>query len=153
MEQRDPERPEGRDPSRLEIRQTLIERKIQAAIDEGRFADLPHQGARLPLEDDSAAGDWAMAYRLMRDHGVVPDWIDAARAATDVERRIETLIARAPRVGPLVRPRLRAELEAHIRELEGAILRLEHGAPTDAQRRRRPDAAALRARLEAAFGD
>lgn len=151
MEQRDPERPEGRDPSRLEARQTLIERQIQAAIDEGRFANLPYQGERLPLEDDSAAGDWAMAYRLMRDHGVVPDWIDAARTAADLDGRIETLIARASRVGPLAQPRLRAELDGYIEALETAILRLEHGAPTDAQRRARPDAQALRARLEAAF--
>ena len=151
VEQRDPERPEGREPSRLEARQLLIERKIQEAIDAGRFRDLPHQGRRLPLEDDSAAGEWAMAFRLMRDAGVAPDWVEADKEARALASRIETLIERAGRVGRLARPRLRRDLEELAQELESAVFRLNAQAPTDRQHRPMPDRAALRDRLEAAF--
>ena len=152
VEQRDPERPEGGEPSRLEARQILIERKIQEAIEAGRFDDLPYQGRRLPLEDDSAAGDWALAYRLLRDAGVAPDWIEADKEARRLVDAIETLISRAHRVGPLARRRLRHDLDDLISALEGAVLRLNVQAPTDRQHRALPDGDALRSRLEAAFG-
>jgi len=45
--------------------ESLIDRQIRDAMAEGAFDDLPHQGHRLPLEDDSAAGDSALAYRML----------------------------------------------------------------------------------------
>lgn len=151
VEQRDPEQPEGREPSRFEARQILVERKIQEAIEAGRFRDLPHQGRRLPLEDDSAAGDWAVAFRLMRDAGVAPDWVEADKEARALGERIDALLATAERVGGLARPRLRRDLDVLVDALESATFRLNALAPTDRQHRRLPDRAALRARLEDAF--
>ena len=57
MSHRDPQQPDPAEPSRERIRETLVERQIRTAIDEGSFEGLPYQGSRLPLEDDSAAGD------------------------------------------------------------------------------------------------
>lgn len=151
VEHRDPELPERRQPSRQEVRQTLIERRIRQAVEEGHFDDLPHQGSRLPLEDDSAAGDWALAYGLMRDAGVAPDWIEADKEVRRLSDAIDVLLARAGRVGPLGRPRVRRDLDDLIAALEQAVFRVNAQAPTDRQHRRPPDAAALRRRLEAAF--
>ena len=79
--QRDLERPDPAEPSRQKLRETLVERQIRVAIEDGRFDDLPHQGRRLPLEDDSLSGDRAMAHRLLRNAGVAPAWIEADKAA------------------------------------------------------------------------
>ncbi|MDO8485920.1 MAG: DUF1992 domain-containing protein, partial [Candidatus Limnocylindrales bacterium] len=43
--------------------ESLVERQIREAMEAGAFDDLPYRGERLPLEDDAAAGDWAMAHR------------------------------------------------------------------------------------------
>ena len=120
-------------------------------MDDGRFDDLPHQGRRLPIEDDNAAGDWAMAYRLMRDAGVAPAWIEADKQARRWLEQIERLLAQAHRVGPLGRPRLRRDLESAIAALDTAVLQLNADAPTDRQHRMRPHRSELLARLEAAF--
>ena len=68
--------PERRDSAgRREIGpswESLIERQIREATEAGAFDDLPHQGERLPLEDDSAAGEWAMAHRMLKEAGVAP---------------------------------------------------------------------------------
>lgn len=46
--------------------ESLIERQIREAMEAGAFDDLPHQGVRLPLEDDTAAGERALWRRAFR---------------------------------------------------------------------------------------
>ena len=75
--------------------ESLVERQIREATDEGKFDDLPHQGRPLPLEDDSAAGEWAMAYRMLKDAGAAPPWIEADK---DARARLAER-DRAPRTG------------------------------------------------------
>ena len=57
--------------------ETVVERLIREGQEAGEFADLPGHGRRLDLTDDSAAGDMAMAYRILRNAGVAPPWIEA----------------------------------------------------------------------------
>ena len=52
--------------------ESLVDRQIREAMEEGKFDDLPYQGSRLPVEDESAAGEWAMAFRILRNAGVAP---------------------------------------------------------------------------------
>ena len=61
--------------------ESLVERQIREAMDGGAFDDLPYQGERLPLEDDSAAGEWAMAHRMLRSAGMAPPWIESDKEA------------------------------------------------------------------------
>lgn len=142
---RDPEQPDTLRPSREGMCETLVERQIREAMEEGAFDDLPHQGKRLPLElggrvepaagsswrrccrsvaasaltrsiarsaastirarssrprswlralaasdlppraacsnrseEDSAAGEWALAQRVLRNAGAAPPWIELA---------------------------------------------------------------------------
>jgi hypothetical protein len=94
-----------------------IEQIIREAQERGLFDNLAGAGKPLELEDDSAAGDWAMAFRMLRSAGETLPWIalgkeieaDQARLGADLERTAERL-----------RP-LRPDPEAH--ELERRHLR------------------------------
>ncbi len=151
--ERDPERPDPAEPSRQRVRETLIERQIREAMEDGRFDGLPHEGARLPLEDDSAAGDRAMAHRVLRNAGVAPPWIEADKTVRAFLDELDRLIARAPRMSALGRHRARDELRRLVDATNRAIVRVNIEAPTDRQHRRPLDIEVELARLEAAARD
>jgi len=130
--------------------ESLVDRQIREAMEEGRFDDLPFQGERLPLEDDSAAGEWALAYRVLRNARVAPPWIEADKDVRALLDRRDALLARASRASAFARRRDRAALEALLVELNAAIARLNAEAPTDRQHRRPLDAPAELARYDEA---
>jgi hypothetical protein len=148
--ERDPERPDPAEPSRQRVRETLIERQIREAMEDGRFDGLPHQGTRLPLEDDSAAGDWALAHRMLRNAGVAPAWIEADKTVRALLDELDRLIARAPRMSALGRLRARDELRRLVDATNRAMVRVNIEAPTDRQHRRPLDIEVELARFEAA---
>ena len=88
---------EGR-PQTAHSWESLVERQIREAMDAGAFEDLPYQGERLPLEDDSAAGEWAMAHRMLRNAGMAPPWIESDKEARKQLAALEALIERAPAI-------------------------------------------------------
>jgi hypothetical protein len=139
--ERDPEGPDPAESSRERVRETLIERQIRAAMDEGAFDGLPHQGRRLPLDEDSMAGDWAMAHRMLRNAGVAPAWIEADKIARDRLLAIERLQEHASTMSPLSRSRARVELKLTVAAANGAIARVNAEGPTDNQHRRMLDLA------------
>jgi hypothetical protein len=141
---------EGR-PQAAPSWESLVEKQIRDAMSQGAFDDLPFRGQRLPLEDDSAAGEWAMAYRILRDAGAAPPWIESDKEARGLMGEIEALIERAPRMSPLSRGRARADLRRMVTSANAAIERLNSEAPTDRQHRRPLDVEREAARLEAAF--
>ena len=131
--------------------ESLVERQLREAMEEGKFDALPHQGERLPLVDDSAAGDWAMAYRMLRNAGAAPPWIEADKAVRRLLERRDAIFARASRArAPSHRDR--AALEALVVEINAAIASLNAEAPTDRQHRRPLDLAAELARFDALAG-
>ena len=134
--ERNPELPDPSRPSRETIRETLVERKIREAMDEGDFEDLPHQGARLPLVDDSAAGDWAQAYRMLRNAGAAPPWIESDKVVRALVDRRDRLLARAPQMSPVGAATARRELAGIVDDANLAIERVNVEAPTDRQHRR-----------------
>jgi hypothetical protein len=148
--ERDPERPDPAEPSRQRVRETLIERQIREAMDDGRFDGLPHQGVRLPIEDDSAAGDRAMAHRMLRNAGVAPAWIEADKTARALLDERDRLLARAPDLSPFARARVRADLTRLVDAANRAILRVNIEAPTERQHRRLLDPKVELARFDAA---
>jgi DnaJ-like protein len=148
--QRDPERPDPAEPSRQKVRETLIERQIREAMEDGRFDDLPHQGERLPLEDDALAGEWASAYRMLKSAGVAPAWIEADKQARALLDERDRLLARAPGLSPLGLRRGRDEMRRLIDAANRAIGRVNIEAPTDRQQRRPLDVGVELARFERA---
>jgi hypothetical protein len=131
--------------------ESLVERQIREAMSKGAFDDLPYQGRRLPLEDDSAAGEWAIAHRLLREAGVAPAWIESDKEARRLMAELDALIERAPRMSSLSQQRARGELRRIVSAANAAIERLNSEAPTDRQHRRPLDPIREAARLEAAF--
>jgi hypothetical protein len=133
--------------------ESLVERQIREGMAAGSFDELPYQGERLPLEDDSAAGDWAMAHRMLRNAGMAPPWIESDKEARRLLGEIEALLERAPRTSPLSRGRERANLRRLAAAANRAIARINAEAPTVAQHRQPVELAAIQARLEATFGE
>ena len=78
-------------------RESLVDRQIREAQESGAFDDLPYRGQRIPLEDDSAAGDWALAHHILKNAHMVPPWIATDREVRDLLTRRDAILARAPR--------------------------------------------------------
>lgn len=117
-------------------RETLIDRQIREAQEAGKFEDLPYKGARLPLVDDSAAGDLALAYRMLRNANFAPPWIETDKEVRGLLADRDRILARARRSSALDGSRDVAELTALVARTNAAIFRLNHEAPTDRQHRR-----------------
>jgi hypothetical protein len=132
------------------MRETLIERKIREAMEEGAFDDLPHQGARLPLQDDSAAGEWALAYRMLRNANAAPPWIESDKAVRALLDERDRLFVRAARRSAQGNARARVELVRIVEDVNRAIERVNAEAPTERQHRRPLDLTVELDRLERA---
>jgi len=62
----------------------IAERKIEEAMQEGKFDDLPGKGKPLPLDEEwFAPPELRPALRLLKSAGVLPDWMERAR---EIER-------------------------------------------------------------------
>jgi hypothetical protein len=131
-------------------REKLIDRKIREAQQAGSFDDLPFQGERIPLVDDSAAGDWALAYRMLKGSHFAPPWIETDKEIRALLARRDALLVRAARSSPIGRRRDRTELAQIVEIVNEAIFRLNHEAPTARQHRAPLDLDAELAALERA---
>jgi hypothetical protein len=120
-------------------REPLIDRQIREAQDAGAFDGLPYQGERLPIEDDSAAGDWALAHRMLKGANFAPPWIETDKEVRGLLARREAVFKRAARASEIGRRRDEAELREIVAAANDAIFRLNHEAPTPRQHRRRLD--------------
>jgi hypothetical protein len=134
-------------------RESLIDRQIREAQAAGKFDDLPYRGERIPLEDDSLAGEWALAHHILKNARMVPPWIATDREVRELLDRRDAVLARAPRAASAIaRERDRRDLARIVDEANRAIAILNSEAPTDRQHRRRLDPAAELAALERAHG-
>lgn len=117
--------------------ESLVDRQIREAMEEGKFDDLPHRGEPLPKDDDAFAGDWAMAWRMLRNAGAAPPWIEADKEVRELLAQREAILRRAE-AGPVssfASRRDRADLERLVVAINGAVTRLNAEAPTDRQHR------------------
>jgi hypothetical protein len=153
----DPKRRPGdprdhRNPWQTPSRESLLDRQIREAMEAGAFDDLPFHGERIPLEDDSLAGDWALAHHVLKNANMVPPWIATDREVRDLLARRDAIIERAPRSSPLGRRRDRTDLERVVEAANRAIAILNNEAPTDRQHRRPLDLERELAALARAHG-
>lgn len=131
--------------------ESLVERQIREAMQQGAFKDLPHQGAPLPLDDLTAAGEWGLAYKMLKDAGAAPPWVEADKEARVRLAAIDAFIERARAAPPTRHERLAEELTTLVGDANAAIARVNSEAPTDRQHRRLLDPVEARQRLEAAL--
>ena len=133
-------------------REKLIDRQIREAMNEGEFDDLPHQGEKLPIVEDSAAGDWALAYRMLKGASFAPPWIETDKEVRALLARRDAIIERAPRSSDIGRRRDERELRDVVTAANAAVFRLNHEAPTARQHRPLLDLDKELATLAAAHG-
>src|SRR5262245_5954756 len=112
-------------------REKLIDRQIREAMDAGKFDELPYQGEKIPLEDESAAGEWGLAYHMLRNAKFAPPWIETDKEVRALVARRDAILARAARSSAIARPRDEKELREVVKAANDAIFRLNHEAPTD----------------------
>ncbi len=133
---------------------SLVERKIQEAMQAGEFDSLPGEGRRLAWEDDALVDrSWQVAYKLLRNAGLAPEWIEVAkeirgeievaRGRLDAARRDDPAEGRRwrlalktfqDRMGEINRKIDRLNLKVPVPGLQ--MIRLEIGREIDACRKR-----------------
>jgi hypothetical protein len=75
----------------------IADRKIQEAIEEGLFDDLPGKGQPLDLDDDPATpAHLRLANRILKNANVLPDWV---QIDVDIRKTREECKAVFDRVG------------------------------------------------------
>ena len=131
--------------------ESLVERQIREAMAAGAFEELPFVGERLPIEDDTAAGEWAMAHRMLKNAGAAPPWIESDKEARRHLAEIDRLLDQARRTSLISRAKLRKDFRGVVAAANRAIERVNAEAPTDRQHRRLLDPESEAARLERAF--
>ncbi len=70
--------------------QNLVEERIETAMREGAFDDLPGKGRPLQLDDDSMVPeDLRMAYKVLRNSGYVPQEVADRKEIQDIVEMLE----------------------------------------------------------------
>jgi len=118
--------------------ESLVERQIREAMEAGKFDDLPLHGKSLPNDDNPYAGEWSLAYKMLKNAGVAPPWIAADKEVRELLAQRDALLSRAATgdVTSFRRRRERAALEDLVARINRAIAKVNAEAPTVAQHRR-----------------
>src|SRR2546429_5987583 len=124
-----------------------IEEIIQEARQRGEFDNLSGTGKPLNLEDDSAAGDKTLAYRMLKNNGFAPAEVELTKEIRRDRQRADEKLSkivqqgrsmRARRVAPsanektafnLNAAKVLAEYEHTLRDLNRKILNLNLSSP------------------------
>ena len=71
--------------------ESAIEKQIREAIERGDFDHLPGAGKPLDLgENPYTPADWRLAFKLLQDAGMAPDWIELDK---ELRRELQALDA------------------------------------------------------------
>ncbi|GIW08677.1 MAG: hypothetical protein KatS3mg060_3482 [Dehalococcoidia bacterium] len=89
--------------------ESLAERRIREAMEEGQFRDLRGRGRPLDLGHDEIVDrdQWA-ANKVLQNAGILPAWIELAKEIDALHDMLESLLAEQRRWLELVGPELRA---------------------------------------------
>lgn len=120
--------------------EALIERQIREAVEEGKFDNLPHHGAPLPNDENPHAGEWGLGFRVLKNAGYAPPWIEADKEVRELLAKRDEIVARAASGRSstgIARARDRAALEDLVATVNAAIARLNVEAPSARQQRPR----------------
>jgi Domain of unknown function (DUF1992) len=119
--------------------ESLIDRQIREAMEEGKFKDLPHHGQPLPSDDNPYAGDMGLAFKMLKDAGYAPPWIVADKEVRELLARRDALLARVAK-GALptaaAQQRDRRALTQLVEQTNAAIAKVNSEAPVAGHRPR-----------------
>ena len=119
--------------------ETLIDRQIREAAEAGEFDNLPFQGEPLPNDENPYAAEWGLAFKVLKNAGFAPPWIEADKEVRELLDRRDAILARAAdgrAMTDIARRRDRAALERLVAEINRAITRVNAEAPSARQHRR-----------------
>lgn len=72
----------------MNILDQIAEDKIKAAMERGEFDNLPGKGKPLHLDENPhEPEDWRIAFRVLRNSGILPSWMETA---VEIDRELET---------------------------------------------------------------
>lgn len=93
---------------------SLVEARIERAIERGELTGLPGQGRPLVLDDDSCvAPELRLAHRVLKNAGFVPEEIELRREITSLAMLIDATEGAERARAIARRDRLRARLAVH----------------------------------------
>lgn len=82
----------------IERWQSVIDEALQKALENGELSNLPGAGKPLNLRRDSfVPDDMQMAYKIMRDNEIAPDWVMMGKELTQQENKLRDHIRAAVR--------------------------------------------------------
>ena len=123
------------------------DRLIREAQERGEFDELPHRGERLPLPDETYAGDMALGYQVLKNAGVAPPWIEAEKQLRALLAERDLILERAESASGLAAPGYRRRLAEVVARANDAVALINAEAPASV-RRLRLDLAVESAELE-----
>ncbi len=76
--------------------ESWVDRQIRRAMEAGQFDDLPGAGRPIDWQDESLVDEtWLMAFRLMREHGFAPQWVELHKEIRAELEKAGQTVARA----------------------------------------------------------
>jgi hypothetical protein len=76
----------------MDIFAKIAERKIQEAIDNGEFDNLPNQGRPLNIDEDPfIPQDLRMAYRILKNAGCIPPELELRNEIISLRKMIDLI--------------------------------------------------------------
>ena len=119
-------------------RETLLDRQIREAAEQGAFDNLPHHGKPLPNDENPYAAEWGLAFHVLKNAGFAPPWIEADKEVRALLARRDAILARAatgPAPSEIARRHDHAALEKLVAEINASITRVNSEAPSTRQHR------------------
>lgn len=106
--------------------ESLVEKKIREAMEEGEFDNLPGKGRPVDLtENPFEDPDLRMAHRLLRNAGFAPPWIEERKEISTECETARTKLQRAHdlylKAGQLYRQNAEASWQRNLREFREEI--------------------------------
>ena len=90
-------------PDIQRVIEIIAERKIEEAMQEGKFDNLPGKGKPLPMDEEwFVPPEMRPAIRLLKSAGVLPEWLERARQIEEARAEINCCWQRAQREYPRI---------------------------------------------------
>ncbi len=90
-------------PDIQRVIEIIAERKIEEAMQEGKFDNLPGRGKPLPMDEEwFVPPEMRPAIRLLKSAGVLPEWLERARQIEDARAECRRCWQRAEREYPRI---------------------------------------------------
>lgn len=96
----EPEEKDKKQPPRRPVRdwESAVEKQLREAMERGEFDHLEGRGKPLQWEENPyTPPDWRLAYKLLKDAGYAPDWIEADKEIRAERARLYTALERHTR--------------------------------------------------------